>query len=128
MKLNNVTFIQICDLLNATTNGMDEAFEFRWLREIGPIDPEVRVLADQKEKMIRCTFPFQTEDGRGRIWLKRHYREIDKRDIAKLLEIARYLSIHLQIPINSHPNTDSFISRFVSVEELLNITCLSDIK
>jgi len=128
MNLNNVTFEQICALLDATTNGIDEAFEFRWLRETSPIEPEVRLVADQKEKMVRCTFPFQTADGRGRIWLKRHHREIDERDIGKLLEIARYLSIHLQIPIYSHLNTDSFISRFISVGQLLNITCLSDTK
>ena len=127
MSKNTVSFDQLSTLLDATTNGMDEAFEFRWLRDTGPVKQEILVQTSLKENMIRVTFPFQDSDGRGRIWLKRVYRKIDKKDILKLLEITHFLSTNLGCPIGMHKHTESDISQFVTLEQILNLTLTTEI-
>lgn len=127
MSKNKVSFDQLSTLLDATANGMDEAFEFRWLREAGPVEREILVQKSLKENMIRITFPFQDLNGRGRIWLKRVNRKIDKRDVFKLLEIARFLSFNLEYPIRMHKLTESDISQFVTLEQILNLTYTAEV-
>jgi len=122
MSKNKVSFDQLSALLDATTNGMDEAFEFRWLRETGPVEQEILVQTSLKENVIKVTFPFQDVNGRGRIWLKRVNRKIDKKDVFKLLEIARFLSVNLDCSIRMHKLTESEISQFISFEQILNLT------
>lgn len=126
MSKNKVSFNELSALLDATTNGLDEAFEFRWLREPGPVEREIWVQTSLKENMIRITFPFQDVNGRGRIWLKRVNRKIDKKDVFKLLEIARFLSVNLECPIRMHKLTESEISQFVSLEQILNLTSAAE--
>jgi hypothetical protein len=122
MSKNKVSFDQLSALLDATTNGMDEAFEFRWLRETGTVEREVWIQTSLKESMIRVTFPFHDANGRGRIWLKRVNRKIDKQDVFKLLEIARFLSVNLECPIRMHKPTESEIGQFLTLEQILNFT------
>ena len=127
MSKNKVSFDQLSALLGATANDMDEAFEFRWLRETDTVEREVLVQTSPKENMIRITFPFQDVNGRGRIWLKRVNRKIDKKDVFKLLEIARFLSVNLECPIRMHKLTESEISQFLSLEQILNLTSAAEI-
>lgn len=127
MSKNKVSFDQLSTLIDATTNGMDEAFEFRWLRETGAVEQEILVQTSLKENMMRITFPFQDVNGRGRIWLKRLNRKIDKKDVFKLLEIAHFLSVNLECPIRMHKQTESDISQFVTLEQILNLTYAAEI-
>lgn len=128
MSKNTISFDQLSAFLEASPNGLDEAFEFRWLRETGPVEREIWIQTSLKENMIRITFPFQDVNGRGRIWLKRVNRKIDKKDVFKLLVIARNLSANLGCPIRMHKPTESDISQFTTLEQILNIEFVAEIK
>ena len=71
--------------------------------------------------MIRCTFPFDSNIGRGRVWLKRVNRKIDEQDIAKLLEISLFIARRSFLQIRSSRQINSLINRLISTEQLLNI-------
>ncbi|MDH6422241.1 hypothetical protein M2131_002182 [Polynucleobacter sphagniphilus] len=117
----NLTFEDIAKLLTPAINCNDEAFEFRWLKLLEPEQQRILINTNHEMDMIRVTFPFGTETGRGRIWLKRVYRKIDKHDISKLLEIALYLSQKTDLPIKSCTRINSMISQSIPMEQLLNL-------
>jgi hypothetical protein len=117
----NLTFEDIAKLLTPAINCNDEAFEFRWLKQLEPTQPRIFIDTTPQKDMIRCSFPFGTETGRGRIWLKRVYRTIDKHDISKLLEIALYLSQKTGLPIKSGATINNMISQSIPMEQLLNL-------
>jgi len=116
-----ISFEDIEKLLIPSINCIDEAFEFRWLKQSEPTQPEIFIDTTLQKDMIRCSFPFGTETGRGRIWLKRVYRKIDKNDISKLLEIVLYLSQKTGLPIKSCAGINSMITQSIPMEQLLNL-------
>lgn len=121
MTYDLINFFQIATLLKPAANCNDEAFEFRWLNLKEPTQRIVLLEASREEDMIRCTFPFDSNIGRGRVWLKRVNRKIDEQDIAKLLEISLFIARRSLLQIRSSRQINSLINRLISTEQLLNI-------
>jgi hypothetical protein len=121
MSVKIVSFKHVSALLEPSPDNFQEAFEFRWLEQTGPAQQRIFLQASHEEDMIRCTFPFHTPNGRGRIWVKRCYRKINKEDVNTLLTIARFLSANLDYPIVTDQNIGALIRRFITVDQILNM-------
>jgi len=91
--LKNITFELITELLPQPRSNAHEAYEFRFLFAEYGVDKVIYVEADEREKMIRFTFPMIVANGRGRIWLKRsEFTEFSRQDLSDFVAMITRLS------------------------------------
>ena len=127
--MKRITFKHITNILPKPRSDAHESWEFRFLFGEGETRKLINVQVDEKLKMMRFTFPMDSANGRGRVWLKRsEFYEIDNQDISdfvKLIEgLQRISGLSALVSLSAHKlivesigATEFFESLSVEVEK-----------
>lgn len=105
--MRKITFKHITNILPKPRSNGHESWEFRFLFSEGAPRRVIYVEVDEGLRMMRFTFPMDSANGRGRIWLKRsEFYEIDSQDISVFVrlieELQRISGLSVLVSLPAH--------------------------